>query len=507
MDNLQSKEAFSDIPDRFYFNEMKREVTEASQLSREAELLVAANFIDLNNLGNIIERVTDSGTNAFARVLNSETQMVSELWGYTNHLFDETGERRGYEYNDFREISVGLCSAGVRLAGIIDLVKVQRIGIEAQTQFTNAVTSSIMMHAIMNIAANEQLSENEPQKALFARNLADEAYKKTGMEGGKKSWAWAKVHMVAESLQHTMTVREILAAFPEISTADTVMLRRQNDALADASQSLLTYTPKPAIGNLDGTDINTVIIDREVAGHNFSPAKSSAKFTHLRMFPHGSLTTSNAQMDYKRGHDGRGGIAKRIIIEGSGTSVAHCDLVIEENRSLLVMSRHLTEFAGAINASGQAEILRAMVLSQNFDLVVPSYIVDLSNEEATGIAVNHDSDPQADRLRRLVLARTRALNVLGTDIIQEIEDENQQDDVNHRNIIRHGVVGHIRRLPDGYSANQRARDLCKEQLGIEIPEGHTYVQIHQRGNVEASSRGHKMVKNHKAAGRLSIGIQ
>jgi len=74
-----------------------------------------------------------------------------------------------------------------------------------------------------------------------------------------------------------------------------------------------------------------------------------------------------------------------------------------------------------------------------------------------------------------------------------IDDEQLIDDEYTRNLpVKRGpghVVGHIRRLPEGYKAHWIKEVECQLNLGIDLPEGCTYVNEYDRGGSMVSMDG------------------
>lgn len=155
----------------------------------------------------------------------------------------------------------------------------------------------------------------------------------------------------------------------------------------------------------------------------------------------------------------------------------------------------------------QYEQLRSEILSIYFDAVVPVYITEQVNQEASitpkrglgKIAIGLKKSPD---LRRLVLARNRILN----ENIEEVEEELKHPDtdlvnVEKRTLAKHEVVWHIRRLPNNFKASPEARVLCLKETGIELAEyGETYVKEHTRGSIDRKTKGHKVTF---AAGKIA----
>jgi hypothetical protein len=136
------------------------------------------------------------------------------------------------------------------------------------------------------------------------------------------------------------------------------------------------------------------------------------------------------------------------------------------------------------------ELLRSEILAIHFDLVTPALIHSIvEGELKTPPASGGDTTPRMGKLRELIVARRRVINILGEDIDELFDEEEKQ----HKDMVVHGVINHIRDLPEGYRASQEARDRCFREIGIILPEtGQTYVRKHNRGNIqETEPKGHR----------------
>lgn len=490
-------EGTSPTPDRYFHNEMKREVADIVRTDSALEMATAeAMYVNFDDLGSLLAAGDISSPYEWASLRNSAKAENRELWGYLNACFQEAQRSHGYDGKDFRGLAVNLSAACIRVARIVDFVKVRELGAAADTGFANAVTTSIFMNAANSLVANNQ-ELITPGAIGFVAKLADDSFNKTSYTAGHESWSWAKVHTFAEALEYSLMARQILSELPEISDADAEMLRRQNASYAEATNSMSTYTPKPAVGLLEGTDTRTLVIDRDISKHFV--VLPAADQTVVTLFKGTELDSSNSSLQYSRAYKDIGGMTKRIITEDITALTPRLQTLLYKNRDLTFNGVYLEDFARDLGLQNQAVLLTSMLLIQNFDLTVPAYIVDVANQEAANIKVTPELSPVADRLRRLSIARTRVLRILGEDLDEEMQKEIAETEKTHKDMIKHGVVGHLRRLPRGYKAGEGAKKLCLEQLGVEIPDGHTYVQKHNRGNLELPHKGHAIVPE-KAAG-------
>jgi hypothetical protein len=495
---MSEQRTSQEIPDKFFLNEMKREVVGTINGDLSYEHLVFSEFVDLESLQELIRKADNIDPSESLGLINKNPKILNGLWNYYAQSYAEVIEKSNIG-EDIRVGSVALCSAAIKLARVVDFTKQVVIGKDASTDFVNLLASSVVMHGAKGLVARNSNLITE-KSSEFITKLADDAFKKISYESGILSWSWAKVHSSAEAIKTAFTLHDILGKLPEMGKADTEMLRRQNDEMVEASVILRTYTPKPAVGDLGGTDLATLFLDKEVSQH-LTIGENGSNETHIKIFKGTALSSSNVKLDYARAYK-HGGLGKRVAVEGAESEIPHADIVFH-NGDITVLGEWFNKFASSIGMPGQGELLRAMLLAQNFDLTVPSYIVDLVNEEAGGEGIDSNTNPTAEKMRRLIVARIRALKDLGDGISEELSRELKENEEEHKDIAKHGVVGHLRRLPQGYKASLAARVLCKEQLGVEVPEGHTYVQIHERGNIEVLDKGHKInIARH--AGRVSV---
>jgi len=501
-----SNEQFTGIPDKYYTNEMRREVTALAQGDFDAELATAHEFIDIGAAAKMIAAGTAAGPETYTQVIRDNQGVRDGLWKLLEHGINQAREERGYDRHDPRGTVVALCSAGVRVARVLDIVKMSTVGAETSAHFTNAFTTTLITEAARGlVATNSDNFGNDVSD--FTRSLTGQAFSKVSYAPNLESWAWAKVHVAAEAITECLVLRDILSRLPEVSPPDAEMLKRQNEAMGQSAQALQTYGPKPAVGRLEGTDIRSLFIDREVVNGTLLGRNSAADMTAVQLYPGVDITSSNARYEFATSYQNRGGHSKRLVVEDLDHNQAHhTDVIIYKSARITFLGAYLEDFADSLGLGAQATLLTSMLLAQNFDLTVPAYIVDLADEEATRIESEPGQPQLVDKLRRLLLARTRALNVLGPDINQALQDEDGQQMGQHRDMAKHDVIDHLRRLPPGYSASPKARALCLEEFGQEIPEGHTYVRRHNRGSIDVPHKGHRMVKNPRAAniGRVTL---
>ena len=148
------------------------------------------------------------------------------------------------------------------------------------------------------------------------------------------------------------------------------------------------------------------------------------------------------------------------------------------------------------------EMLRFTNLLRLYDLLVPIEVVRKVPKlpsRPPGI-MGMVSDMVKSPLRRLeaslIVPRLKTLEYMDP-IIAQIENEaelaiqQQTEDAARRQQMRHGVVGHIRRLPEGYACSPEARQRAWDELRLELQDNETYVKPHERGKGENLDLPHK----------------
>ena len=161
--------------------------------------------------------------------------------------------------------------------------------------------------------------------------------------------------------------------------------------MGDACKDLMTYTPKPAIGLLEGTSTDVLFVDHKVIPSTNTSSSPASELVRVKLFPRGALTTSNVELINKQAYNNNGGHVKIVKVVDADDNVPHAEVTIWNSRELTILGHRLINFAKSIGTEGQAVILTSAILSQYFDLTVPSYIVDLANEETEKLKRYHST--------------------------------------------------------------------------------------------------------------------
>ncbi len=154
------------------------------------------------------------------------------------------------------------------------------------------------------------------------------------------------------------------------------------------------------------------------------------------------------------------------------------------------------DFFERYNNEALYEYLRFAQALRLYDLVVPITTVEkmprppieggLLNRLKNIFKNKHLLNPT------LYLPRIRSLenvDLLLRELETEIEKADTETSKRAREISRHGVIWHIRRLPQGKRATPEARRRAKEH-GIVLAENETYVRPHERGKGELKPVAH-----------------
>jgi hypothetical protein len=318
--------------------------------------------------------------------------------------------------------------------------------------------------------------------------------------------------------QETSMALELYKQFDSYDTLDvsaTEQLRESNDELWKELQILRKYGVKPAIAPSPSSVHMKEWLIEDISTHHaqenghrnlplmFGKNKIVANFM-------GSTTSfvSSKHEGYKINRaDGEINVGyiplKELLGEDDTTARLTTLCLLQDGRVANSSGIRLDTIAKSLGCEDAYEQLRSELLNIFFDLTVPVYVHDLANpseaEPVSGDAPDKNIQPreQAGKLRRLVLARTRVLRELGDGIIEEMEKELEQGkqfSSSPTPRAKHIVIGFRRPLPAGYKAGEEARQLCREELGEELPEyGETYVKTHERGSIEVEDKGHKAV--------------
>lgn len=119
---------------------------------------------------------------------------------------------------------------------------------------------------------------------------------------------------------------------------------------------------------------------------------------------------------------------------------------------------------------------QAMLLAHYFDITHPLEDVRRAQRAIANTPLSSSPDSPMDSIGRLVIPRVR---------INETQPEPSTNEVHEdrptRSVREHGVVWHVRELPDGWQASPDALARAKE-LGITLKPGETVVREHRRGS-------------------------
>ncbi len=146
------------------------------------------------------------------------------------------------------------------------------------------------------------------------------------------------------------------------------------------------------------------------------------------------------------------------------------------------------------------QLLKLKVYSVYFDLTAPASVVDRIKTESTVMVSPGQTDDTGAGWKRLMLPRLHYLEYSTTKSIEnqyKEEDLKDQTPAQTRSRAEHGVVGFVRRLPEGARPSSEAVENYRADIGLEsaqLPDGYTWVRPHTRGLSPSNSLGHKVVQ-------------
>ncbi len=106
-------------------------------------------------------------------------------------------------------------------------------------------------------------------------------------------------------------------------------------------------------------------------------------------------------------------------------------------------------------------------------------------EQSTNFLIRFLNKIRSNPLRPdLIIPRIKALENPELPELLESEIQQAEEETKKRSKRSHDVEKYIRKLPQGYKASKAARIRAKEEMGIDLQEGETYIRKHKRGKEE-----------------------
>lgn len=386
-----------------------------------------------------------------------------------------------------------------------DAIKIKAIGQEAPTEINNALTARVIGRLGMHAAAMSYGRSRGGLTVDIANGYGDLATLVIKRDIPQISWSALKAVSFFATVREADTLLGKFDVAEVMPDAETRELSEANDSLWKASKILQTYGVKPVIAPgttgvfakqwLFESPLEHPMLDQMKLIHGATPAAMimGADVDFLT-----SMATKQRFVGERSGTKFVQPDIKKLFGENAYDSNAYSLVLLQDGHIATATGERLDVLAEETNARAAYEQMRAELLAIHFDLVTPVYVADIVDGMAQDITV-HDPDARG-KLRTLILAREKVLRVLGSDIVDAIEDEIKV--AQNKVMVEHDVIGHIRTIRPNFRASQDARDRCMEDLGIHLADyGETYVRNHTRGSIkEADPKGHIAVfKNGEVA--------
>lgn len=426
---------------------------------------------------------------------------------------------------DIIDASIGANGAQAK---IVDMIKIKVQGKKSPTDVSNALTAKFAEASVFAFAV-KHYDEIDTDTKGYLRECGYAADRLIRKASPAVAWQAAKAGIFTSSMRNAIHLLEWADHSSEGSSpAEIEQIAAENDALFDETRALLRYGIKSAIAPaVDEHDVKEwlFIPQDEFLGDNSATERMGIRpgnktNSGIKYTMQGCVATvTGAPINFitskprPRGVDSEdGGVytSGYALQELLGTEVdpstSTFSVQLTKDGDLKTLrGLNLKEMFSHLGADEAYERLRSEILTIHFDLVTPASIQKIIEQELVTPPASGDTADQSPRLgkiRQLILARLRVIRILGDDIVDEFEQEEQH----HKDIVVHGVINHLRDLPANYRASQEARDRCFKDIGIILPEfGQTYVKKHDRGTVEEiNPLGHRTVSKHLgkvAAGR------
>lgn len=418
---------------------------------------------------------------------------------------DEVINRWPTEFSSEDDVLRHAIGSGVHLAAVIDKLKVNLLGPAGSTIGSNALTS----HATGWIAfataselrrfSDDDVVSKVSSYFVLSKELVEQDIPVASWMALKAmrtaGHIFAAYNAQAEMLSHTSQT--------EINSKDTETLKTANDQLWQEMRATQTYGVKPAIA----PSLNRGLVKDWLFASSFDSLQTNDRVERAhRGTTLAVVTGSNASFIsskvpmvtkvYENSNVKSHFSDLKGVIDTGDDTVRHFVVYIDREGQLIQNDGiPLSVISQEYGCEAEYEQIRSELLSIFFDLVTPVYVHEVVDQEIKDISKTAGSPDYNGKLRILALARTRTLKILGPDIADAInkEHETERQETIDRMLVKHDVIGHIRRLPTGFRASQEARNLCMQDIGIELADsGETYVRTHERGSVqEKRPKGHR----------------
>lgn len=392
-----------------------------------------------------------------------------------------------------------------------DALQIRIMGQGSSTKTSNAIAAkAAAQHALH--AANLVFHDYDEARRIN-QSYSVAAYELMQADHPSLGWIATKLINATLLVGDRLGLGKQFEGYEPLSGEETDQLRNQNNTLWTELRALQKYGIKPAIAPAisDSNIKNWLVQDIESAyglskHSDFVNQQVKDTFAVFRG-SNVAFNSSTPEINSIRKVNNSVKLEAVRTEELFGENQTNFELntvhLLKDGQLGLDAGLSLRKVAEELDALDAYEQLRSEILTIAYDLLTPVYIHDLTDDTSTTLSeMNNPNSARPEfvnKLRSLVLSRTRVLKELGEDIEFEMKKEiatDQENTTNRSNIAEHEVVNFIRKLPTGYKASQEARKQCMEDLGIELAEtGETYVRKHTRGGriSEEKPKGHKAV--------------
>lgn len=484
-------------------------------------------------MDQMLAKMGKYGSVTLSAVLRQPSFEAMEKWGdqfygMTDNIDEEIQTRRKL---DPRLSLENIARFNMGISKLIDTKKGEVVGWKAPADASNALGTLVMENMAWGFAQKYYGAIQETPSWIEHFIVVGQRI----INHPKRSIAWfgPKLAMTGSNTMLAISTMNALEATEVLDKNETEALHGANDALFASAKRLQKYGIKPAIAPALGASSNVSEwlfqprneFVKELESTDQDGASQVGYLTSeslaIIIGTDGKFKTSHPEVieikndSFKR-FVGVNGYKLEELIEDktNGEDSAICGLQLTKDGELKTMwGLDLKYFCELNECSFAYEQLRSEILTVYFDLVTPNFIHEIvdQEEEATKPPKN-SPETNSGKLKRLVVARTVALEVLGDEVDKAIEEEleDEKRETIARSLKKHDVINHIRRLKPTQRASLDARQHCLEDLGIVLAEyGETYVRKHIRGGEENDSKGHKLAytphsKAANNAGKASV---
>lgn len=402
----------------------------------------------------------------------------------------------------------------------VDEIKIRTFGRNAPTAGSNFIISMALERAGWITALREYSNLKDDPKII--RDLQGIGNQLLNEESLVYAWYGPKISLFTTGLNNGFKLGKYLESLPPQSGAEDEQqaiekLRAANDDLFAETRALSTYGVKSAIAPSFGTGsihewlvTDSLLEKAEYEGRTIHVDNTPAKYIEpsLASFAASASRFTSSKIEYEASNNPtqKASIvwAKSAeIVEDPSADMFFLRLGLDGHLRT-VYGFDLREYFEHVGAGMyEYEQMRAEILSIYADLVTPVWVQELADHDVK-VTRGDKGLPQLKSgekpsLYDLVLARKKVIKTFKDDIVGELQDELEEhtEKVDEpkvkREMVKHTVIGHLRKIGDNHRASPEARRIAWEEDERLLPEfGWTWQKTHERGSLPNPSRGHKM---------------